>query len=109
MLKSYFMIACRKLLKNRVFSVVNILGLSVGLAASILLILYVRFEFSYDDFHRDSVNIYRVATKVTMQNEVVNNKSETYEGVVEALRNKFNEVKAITVISTFDADGTFIS
>lgn len=78
MLKSYFMIACRKLLKNRLFSVVNILALSVGLAASILLILYVRFEFSYDDFHRDSVNIYRVATKVTMQNEVVNNKSETY-------------------------------
>ncbi len=108
MLRNYLTIACRSFVKNRMFSAVNILGLSVGLAAFILIILYVRFEFSYDDFHKDAGNIYRVTTKVTMQNEVINNESETYAGVVEALRDKFNEVKAITVISGFDADGTFI-
>jgi putative ABC transport system permease protein len=88
--------------------VVNILGLSVGLAAFILIGLYVHFELSYDDFHKNSENIYRVATKVTMQGEVINDESETYEGVVDALRNEFKEVRAITVISAFDADGTFI-
>lgn len=108
MVKSYFRIACRSLVKNKVFSLINILGLSVGLTAFILILLYVRFEFSYDNFHKNSQNIYRVATKVTLQNEIINHESNTYEGIVHALKTDFPEVAAVTVISAFNSDGTFI-
>src|SRR5687768_3600134 len=105
MLKIYFVTACRSFVKNRVFSFINILGLSVGLTAFLLILLYVRFEFSYDDFHKNSENIYRVATKVTLQGEVINHESSTYEGIIYALKQEFPEVKAVTCISAFTSDG----
>jgi putative ABC transport system permease protein len=108
MLKSYFTIALRGLIRNKVFSFINILGLSVGLTAFILIMLYVRFEFSYDDFHKASRNIYRVVTKVTLQNEVINHESSTYDGIIKSLKQDFGEVKALTVISAFNSDGTFL-
>ncbi|MBI9054594.1 MAG: ABC transporter permease [Bacteroidales bacterium] len=60
MLKSFFVLAGRNFFKNGAYSIVNIFGLSVGLAAFILLILFVRFESSYDTFHKDYERIYRV-------------------------------------------------
>jgi len=50
----------RYILKNRVFVVLNLLGLSIGLSASLLLIQYAIYEFSYDKFHEKSEQIYRV-------------------------------------------------
>lgn len=108
MLKNYLVVACRSLLRNRVFSAVNILGLSVGLTAFIIIALYVRFELSYDDFHKHSGDIYRVATKVTLQNEVINHESSTYYGIVDYLKEQCPEVKALTVISTFTQDNAFL-
>jgi len=48
MLKNYFKIAFRNLWKHRVFSFINIMGLTVGMTACFLIFLYVRFELSYD-------------------------------------------------------------
>ncbi|MEX1241916.1 MAG: ABC transporter permease [Cyclobacteriaceae bacterium] len=108
MLGSYIKIAFRHLLKNRIFSLINISGLSIGLTAFFLIMLYVRFELSYDDFHNNSENIYRIATKVTLQNEVINHESNTYEGIVRALREEVSDVRAVTVISAFNSDGAFL-
>ncbi|MEM9672288.1 MAG: ABC transporter permease [Bacteroidota bacterium] len=60
MLKSYLIIAYRNLLKNKVFSLINILGLAIGMAACLLILQYVTFELSYDDFHKKRDQIYRV-------------------------------------------------
>src|SRR5258708_19819779 len=60
MLKNYFKIAYRNLLKNKVFSVVNIFGLAIGMAACFFIYEYVHFESSYDRFHKNAANIYRV-------------------------------------------------
>ncbi len=62
MLKNYFKIAFRNLLKNKLFSLINILGLAIGIAACLLILQYVRFELSYDDFHTNAPNIYRIST-----------------------------------------------
>ena len=51
MLKNYFKIAFRNLFRNKVYSLINILGLCIGLACSILILLYVKDEVSYDRFH----------------------------------------------------------
>ncbi|MEQ9438238.1 MAG: ABC transporter permease [Cyclobacteriaceae bacterium] len=60
MLKSYLKIAYRNLLKNKVFSLINMLGLAIGMAACLLILQYVRFELSYDDFHVNAPQLYRV-------------------------------------------------
>ncbi|KOF03800.1 hypothetical protein OB69_04375 [Roseivirga seohaensis subsp. aquiponti] len=59
MLKSYLKIALRSLKRHKVFSIINVLGLSVGLACCMLIGLYISEETSYDKFHDNSDNIYR--------------------------------------------------
>lgn len=108
MLRNYLLLAGRSLIKNKLFSLINILGLSVGITICILILQFVRFELSYDNFHQNADNIYRVATKVTLQNEVINNLTNTYEGIAKALKEEFPEIKATTSISGFDSDNTFI-
>ena len=60
MLKSFFLIALRNLKKNKVYSAINIGGLSVGMACCILILQWVRDELSYDRFHPDAGRLYRV-------------------------------------------------
>jgi len=58
MIKNYLKIAWRNIWKNKVFSAINVIGLSVGLAACILIMLFVSYEKSFDSFH--TKNIYRL-------------------------------------------------
>ena len=60
MLKNYFKIAFRNLIRKKVFTFVNISGLAIGLACTILIMLWVQNELSYDDFNKNGDNIYRV-------------------------------------------------
>lgn len=63
MLKNYIMVTCRTMLKQKGYSAINILGLAVGMTVCILILLYVNFELSYDKFHKNSDQIYRLCTK----------------------------------------------
>jgi len=60
MLKNFVKVAYRNLLKNKVFSIVNIFGLAIGMCACFFIFLYVHFELSYDGFHKNANNLYRV-------------------------------------------------
>ncbi len=60
MSQSYFKIAYRHLAKRKTFSAINIVGLAIGMAAFLLIIHYVQFERSYEDFHLNSQSISRV-------------------------------------------------
>ena len=60
MFKNYLKISLRNLLKHRVYSFINILGLAVGIAASVLITLYVLDELSYDRFHAKADRTYRI-------------------------------------------------
>ncbi len=60
MLKNYFKIALRNIQRKKGYTLINIMGLSIGLAFCILILLYVRDEYSYDKFHENAENIYRV-------------------------------------------------
>ncbi len=59
MIRNYFKVALRYLLRNKGYTSINILGLAVGIASCILIMLFVRSEFSYDRFHKKSGRIYR--------------------------------------------------
>jgi putative ABC transport system permease protein len=65
MIKNYFKVAVRNLLRNRFFSFINIMGLAVGMTACSLIFRYVRYETSYDSFHTKADRIYRVVVDVT--------------------------------------------
>ena len=60
MIKNYIKTAWRNLLKNKFYSLINIAGLTVGLAVGILILLWVQDELSFDKFHKNADNIYRV-------------------------------------------------
>lgn len=60
MLRNYMKVALRTLFKNKSFSFVNIAGLAVGMAACLLILQYLNFEFSYDNFHTKEDRLYRV-------------------------------------------------
>ena len=71
MIKSFLKIALRNLLRHKVFSFINIMGLAVGMAACFLIFLYVSFEQSYDSFHSKAPNIYRLVTDVKTPTETI--------------------------------------
>ena len=61
MIKNYFTIALRNILKQKGYSLINLLGLSIGMAATILILLFVEYELSFDKYHEKSDNIYRIS------------------------------------------------
>lgn len=62
MIRNYLLTAIRNLRRNKVYSLINVLGLSFGLAAAVLILLYVKDELSYDRFHAKLPNIYRIVS-----------------------------------------------
>ncbi len=64
MYKSYFIVAWRNILKSKSYTTINIVGLSIGISACILIALYVQFELSYDRFNEKADRIYRVNNEI---------------------------------------------
>jgi putative ABC transport system permease protein len=72
MFKNYFRIAIRSLLKQKAYSVINILGLAVGIASCLLIMLFVNDEFSYDKFHSNSDRLYKFVLERKYPNHSTN-------------------------------------
>ncbi|WP_028664127.1 ABC transporter permease [Runella zeae] len=73
MFSNYFKIALRNLQKNKAFSAINILGLALGMACSLIIMLWVQDEVAMDSFHENGPRLYRV-----MENQFYSGKIETY-------------------------------
>lgn len=92
MLRNYIKIAFRNLAKNKVYSVINITGLALGMAVVILISLLVYDEYSYDRFHKNFKSIYRLA-EIQKQNDGLHKVVVTPGPLAEALKNDFNEIE----------------
>ncbi|HKZ64861.1 MAG TPA: ABC transporter permease, partial [Chitinophagaceae bacterium] len=73
MFKNYFTIAVRNLKRNKIFSLINIAGLAIGISASLVIYLIVQHELSYDKFHKDGDRIYRVVSKIEFPDLTIHN------------------------------------
>lgn len=79
MLKNYLKTTFRNLLKNKAFSAINILGLAIGIASTLLITHYVRFERSYENFNDQAENVFRVTIDLYNGSEFIVNDAETYQ------------------------------
>jgi len=69
MIKTYFKIAFRGFWKHKVFTLINIIGLSIGISAALVIFLIVHYDFTFDKFHKDSDRIYRVVSSFSFQGQ----------------------------------------
>ena len=69
MLKNLIKTAFRNIVRDRVYSLINVLGLTIGITSCIFLMLYVMDELSFDKYHKNGNNIYRVITHITEQDD----------------------------------------
>lgn len=72
MFKNAFKVAVRSLWNKKLFSFINIVGLSIGIACFFLITVHLKDEFSFDNFHNNSANLYRVALERIYPDNVVN-------------------------------------
>ncbi|GAB3954361.1 ABC transporter permease [Spirosoma harenae] len=100
MLRNYIKIAFRSLAKNRVYSIINIAGLALGMATFVLIAEYVSFERSVDGFHQNLPNLYRI---------LIDNNQQTYPqlppGVGPLAKAQFGEVQDFCRIANGVSDG----
>lgn len=92
MLQNYFKIAWRNLVKGKLFSIINLTGLSIGTTVVIMLLLFVKNEWSFDKFHSNSDRIYRTWVKEHYKGELIFN-SVTPLLLGQELKDNFPEVR----------------
>ncbi len=92
MIKNYFLTAIRNLLKNWSYSLINIIGLSIGIAASLFIALYVIHETSYDRFHANADQIYRIGVEGQFSSEIID-QVVTAAPMAQAMIQDYPEVK----------------
>jgi putative ABC transport system permease protein len=73
MFKTYFIIAFRNLRKSKIFSAINILGLAIGISASLVIYLLVNYHFNFDKFEKNGDRIYRVVADFTFSGDIFHN------------------------------------
>lgn len=96
MLKNYIKIAFRNIMKHKVFSFINVIGLTIGFSASFVIGLMVYYDYTFDNFHKDGDRIYRVVTDFKSPEGKFHN-----SGVTLALKGAIQENSNFEVVSEF--------
>ena len=97
MLRNYLKITLRDLKKNRWFTFINIIGLTIGISASLMVYVYVSHELSYDSFHKDVDRLYRVVSTSFSSNDTEYSDSTPYP-LIESLNSEFSQFEVCTQI-----------
>lgn len=95
MLKNYLSIALRNILANKVFSVINIVGLALGLAICFLILIFVRYESSFDDYYENAERTYRVTRHYNADDIHSAGIAPPFK---EVLKSHFSEIEAISLL-----------
>jgi len=104
MLKNYLKIAWRNLLRNKSFSLLNIVGLSIGLAVTALILIWINFEVGVDQFHENKDRIYEVYNEYPVDGEIWTWNS-TPKIMGPTIKKDYPEVESV---SRYNYDDTFL-
>ena len=105
MFKNYFITALRNFWRNKSFSVINVLGLSIGISASLIIFLIVYYEFSYDKFEKDNDRIYRVVLDAKFGG-VEGHSAAVQAPLANAIKNEVTGVELTVPVMQFPGDAT---
>ena len=98
MVKNFFRLAIRNLLRNKAFSIINISGLAIGMASAIIILLWIQNELSYDRFHTNGDRLYEVWSN-DMVNNTVRSLVNTPEIMAPGLKNDVPEIEQVSRVS----------
>ena len=101
MFRNYLKVALRNIRKHKIYSFINISGLSVGMACCILIFLYVSHELSYDRYHEAVDRVFRVVLKISRESAQMET-ARVSTPLVPAIRESFPEVEFATRLQTMD-------
>ena len=93
MIRNYLKIAIRNIFKHKAFSIINVTGLAVGIACSVLILLFVSHELNYDRFHEKAGRIQRIAVRASIGNTQIRQTSSSAETFRKLLLD-FPEIEA---------------
>ncbi|MFL5753647.1 MAG: ABC transporter permease [Bacteroidia bacterium] len=96
MIRNYLKIAWRNLFKHKGFSFINIIGLALGMASSLVILQYVRMELSYDTFQKNAGNTYRLKQDRYDQGKLTTEWAAGTAGIAQTVKEGFPEVEAVT-------------
>ena len=99
MLKNFFLTSFRYFKNARVFTIINIVGLAIGLATSILLLQFIAHELSFDNFHSNYENIYRVVSETSTNGNTQEKFPLTVSSVAPSIKKNLPEVEYACRIS----------
>ncbi len=105
MFKNYFTTAFRNFWRNKVFSLINVFGLSIGISAALVIFLIVYFELSYDKFEPDGARIYRVVMDMKF-NGNDGHSAAVMAPLANAVQHEVTGVEQTVPVMTFQGDGT---
>ncbi|MBD0351583.1 MAG: ABC transporter permease [Flavisolibacter sp.] len=109
MLKNYFKIAWRNLMKSKIFSFINIFGLATGLTCCMLISLYLYNELSYDTYHKNIDRLYQLGTTFMKKGEKGERTPNTPAPMAQAMKQEFPEIgDATRIMSLFAEDKTLL-
>ncbi len=98
MTASSIKIGFRKFIKKPAFSIINALGLAIGLACFVLTMVYVNYELSYDNFHKNKGRIHLVTVTINFADYFIENQTSTTAMLAEELKENFPEVQTATQV-----------
>ncbi len=96
MFAAYLKKTIRRFSRNKLLTLINILGLSLGIGTSILIFSYVIFQKSFDEFHKNSGRLYRIALEIRKQNGQIEHSAQNYPALGPALKNNFTGIQDYT-------------
>ena len=108
MIQNYLKVAFRNLIRHKGYSLINVMGLAIGMTACLLILYYVNFENSYDRFHENSVRIYRLRYERADQNGEAVRFASCCPPAGLRIRQQFAEVEKVARLFRYKASVSYI-
>ncbi|MEP2026803.1 MAG: FtsX-like permease family protein [Reichenbachiella sp.] len=109
MFNHYLKIAFRNLTRNKVFSVINILGLAVGMGVCLLIYQYIHFELSFDDFHENGEQVFRLTREDLRGSEIIDRGINVQEKLGVLGKERIPEIRKMVRIHDSFGDLVFMT
>ncbi|HEY0610006.1 MAG TPA: ABC transporter permease, partial [Chitinophaga sp.] len=106
MIRNYFKIAWRNLARNKVYAIINVAGLALGISACLIIYLVASFELSYENFHPDKQRIYRVVCDMSSPLFGTQHAGTVPDPAPAALREELSGFESVAQFASYDASVT---